>query len=135
MLRSCTRGRTSQRPGLLGLASLRIKTSASTGCFSASRQSPHWRASKVSGLETSQAQETISARSRKADATAANRNLRTGPHYTEGLFPDHRVRWPLWATAGAALFFLYFFGLTRMGLITPDEPRYAAIGQTMAQSG
>ncbi|HYL76663.1 MAG TPA: glycosyltransferase family 39 protein [Bryobacteraceae bacterium] len=37
--------------------------------------------------------------------------------------------------ASAALFFLYFFGLTRTGLLGPDEPRYAAIGQAMAQTG
>lgn len=35
----------------------------------------------------------------------------------------------------AAIFFLYFFGLTRTGLIGPDEPRYAAIGRAMAMSG
>ena len=34
-----------------------------------------------------------------------------------------------------ALFFLYFFGLTRTGFLGPDEPRYAAIGQAMAQTG
>jgi 4-amino-4-deoxy-L-arabinose transferase-like glycosyltransferase len=33
------------------------------------------------------------------------------------------------------LFFLYLFGLTRTGLLGPDEPRYAAIGQAMAQTG
>lgn len=38
------------------------------------------------------------------------------------------------ASAGA-LFFLYFFGLTRTGLIGPDEPRYAAIGRAMASTG
>jgi 4-amino-4-deoxy-L-arabinose transferase-like glycosyltransferase len=35
----------------------------------------------------------------------------------------------------AAIFFLYFFGLTRTGLIGPDEPRYAAIGRAMAATG
>ena len=35
----------------------------------------------------------------------------------------------------AGLFFLYFFGLTRTGLIGPDEPRYAAIGRAMAATG
>jgi len=35
----------------------------------------------------------------------------------------------------AALYFLYFFGLTRTGLLGPDEPRYAAIGKAMADSG
>jgi len=35
----------------------------------------------------------------------------------------------------AALFFLYLFGLTRAGLLGPDEPRYAAIGRAMADSG
>jgi 4-amino-4-deoxy-L-arabinose transferase-like glycosyltransferase len=33
------------------------------------------------------------------------------------------------------LFFLYFFGLTRTGLLGPDEPRYAAIGRAMAATG
>jgi 4-amino-4-deoxy-L-arabinose transferase-like glycosyltransferase len=37
--------------------------------------------------------------------------------------------------SAVALFFLYLFGLTRTGLIGPDEPRYAAIGQAMAQTG
>jgi 4-amino-4-deoxy-L-arabinose transferase len=36
---------------------------------------------------------------------------------------------------GAALYFLYFFGLTRTGLLGPDEPRYAAVGRAMAQTG
>lgn len=37
--------------------------------------------------------------------------------------------------AAVALYFLYFFGLTRTGLIGPDEPRYAAIGRAMAVTG
>jgi 4-amino-4-deoxy-L-arabinose transferase-like glycosyltransferase len=37
--------------------------------------------------------------------------------------------------SGIGLFFLYFFGLTRTGLLGPDEPRYAAIGRAMAASG
>jgi len=44
----------------------------------------------------------------------------------------------VWATAAAAvvaLFFLYFFGLARTGLLSADEPRYASIGREMAQSG
>jgi 4-amino-4-deoxy-L-arabinose transferase-like glycosyltransferase len=32
-------------------------------------------------------------------------------------------------------YFLYFFGLTRAGLLGPDEPRYAAISREMAHSG
>ncbi len=36
------------------------------------------------------------------------------------------------ALSGIGLFFLYFFGLARTGLIGPDEPRYAAIGRAMA---
>jgi len=37
--------------------------------------------------------------------------------------------------SAAGLFFLYFFGLTRTGLLGPDEPRYAAIGRAMAATG
>jgi len=44
-------------------------------------------------------------------------------------------RWPLALLGGSALWFLYFFGLTRTGLLGPDEPRYAAIGRAMAQTG
>jgi 4-amino-4-deoxy-L-arabinose transferase-like glycosyltransferase len=33
------------------------------------------------------------------------------------------------------MFFLYFFGLTDVGLLGPDEPRYAAVGREMALSG
>lgn len=43
--------------------------------------------------------------------------------------------WALIAVCGAALYFLYFFGLTRTGLLGPDEPRYAAIGRSMAETG
>lgn len=43
--------------------------------------------------------------------------------------------WTTWALVGIALFFLYLFGLDRTGLLGPDEPRYAAIGREMAQSG
>jgi 4-amino-4-deoxy-L-arabinose transferase-like glycosyltransferase len=34
-----------------------------------------------------------------------------------------------------ALYFLYFYGLARTGVLGPDEPRYAAIGRAMAESG
>lgn len=44
-------------------------------------------------------------------------------------------RWTIGLALAAALFFLYFFGLTRTGLLGPDEPRYAAIGSAMAQTG
>ncbi len=37
--------------------------------------------------------------------------------------------------SAVGLFFLYFFGLTRTGLIGPDEARYAAIGRAMAATG
>jgi 4-amino-4-deoxy-L-arabinose transferase-like glycosyltransferase len=33
------------------------------------------------------------------------------------------------------VYFLYFFRLTNVGLLGPDEPRYAAIGREMARSG
>src|SRR5580704_9022414 len=39
------------------------------------------------------------------------------------------------AASIVAVFFLYFFGLTRTGLIGPDEARYAAIGRAMAATG
>jgi len=35
----------------------------------------------------------------------------------------------------AVLFLLYGFGLDRVGMLGPDEPRYAAIGRAMAESG
>lgn len=38
-------------------------------------------------------------------------------------------------TSIVGLFFLYFFGLTRTGLVGPDEARYAAIGRAMAATG
>jgi len=46
-----------------------------------------------------------------------------------------RRRWILLFASAVALFFLYFFELTRAGLLGPDEPRYAAIGAAMAQTG
>jgi len=39
------------------------------------------------------------------------------------------------AAAGVAVYLLYFFGLNDVGLLGPDEPRYAAIGRQMALSG
>ncbi len=43
---------------------------------------------------------------------------------------------PLWlAVAGVAAFLLFFYDLDGVGLIGPDEPRYAAIGREMAESG
>ncbi len=43
---------------------------------------------------------------------------------------------PLWlVVAGVAAFLLFFFELNGVGLIGPDEPRYAAIGREMARSG
>ena len=44
-------------------------------------------------------------------------------------------RWALTFACLCAVFFLYFFGLTRAGMLGPDEPRYAAIGRAMAESG
>jgi 4-amino-4-deoxy-L-arabinose transferase-like glycosyltransferase len=39
------------------------------------------------------------------------------------------------AASIVAVFFLYFFGLSRAGLLGPDEPRYADIGRAMAATG
>jgi len=41
----------------------------------------------------------------------------------------------LWLAAAVAAYFLFIFGMTRMGLIGPDEPRYAFVGRDMARSG
>ncbi len=38
-------------------------------------------------------------------------------------------------TLAVAIFALYLYHLNRFGVIPPDEPRYAAIGQSMAQTG
>lgn len=37
--------------------------------------------------------------------------------------------------AAPVLFLLYFYGLTRVGMLGPDEPRYASIGREMAATG
>lgn len=43
---------------------------------------------------------------------------------------------PLWlAVAAVAAFLLFFYRLDGVGLIGPDEPRYASIGREMAASG
>jgi 4-amino-4-deoxy-L-arabinose transferase-like glycosyltransferase len=39
------------------------------------------------------------------------------------------------ALALPVLFLLYFYGLADVGMLGPDEPRYAAIGREMARSG
>ena len=51
------------------------------------------------------------------------------------MFSSVQKRWALLLFGAAALYFLYFFGLTRTGLLGPDEPRYAAVGRTMAETG
>ena len=51
------------------------------------------------------------------------------------MFSSVQKRWALLVLSAAALYFLYFFGLTRTGLLGPDEPRYAAIGKSMAETG
>src|SRR5206468_10954694 len=40
-----------------------------------------------------------------------------------------------WLFAALLIYFLYFFHLTATGMLGPDEPRYAAIGREMANSG
>jgi 4-amino-4-deoxy-L-arabinose transferase-like glycosyltransferase len=51
------------------------------------------------------------------------------------LFSLVQRRWALLLLGAAATYFLYFFGLTRTGVLGPDEPRYAAIGKAMADTG
>ncbi len=136
MDRSCVRGRASQRLGLVGLASLRKKTGTSAGCFSASRQRLHWRASRVSGLAGSQLQVTKSARR----ASAANRTagIKRSTHspslYLRLVFLSSEALGAAAVRRRGDLYFLYFFGLTRTGLLGPDEPRYAAVGRAMAET-
>ncbi len=48
--------------------------------------------------------------------------------------PSGRSR-AAWLIALACLCFLYFFGLSSIGIIGPDEARYASIGRAMAVSG
>src|SRR5579872_103615 len=43
--------------------------------------------------------------------------------------------WRLLVLAVPLMYLLYFFGLASIGLVGPDEPRYAAISQEMARSG
>jgi len=40
-----------------------------------------------------------------------------------------------WTLVALAFYFLLFFGLAGMGLVGPDEPRYASIAREMASSG
>jgi 4-amino-4-deoxy-L-arabinose transferase-like glycosyltransferase len=51
---------------------------------------------------------------------------------------SERLRWQ-WPVAALALlgavWVLYLYGLSDFGVVTPDEPRYAAIGRAMAASG
>jgi 4-amino-4-deoxy-L-arabinose transferase-like glycosyltransferase len=41
----------------------------------------------------------------------------------------------MWLAAISIVYLLYFFRLTGVGMLGPDEPRYAAIGREMAWSG
>lgn len=50
--------------------------------------------------------------------------------------PERTASWRWVAIAcGIALLILYCYGLDRMGIYGPDEPRYAAIGLEMSRSG
>lgn len=44
-------------------------------------------------------------------------------------------RYVLLATIAASIAFLYFYNLSGVGVLGPDEPRYAAVGRAMAQTG
>jgi 4-amino-4-deoxy-L-arabinose transferase-like glycosyltransferase len=54
-----------------------------------------------------------------------------GPNVSRGAVPRAWV----WLALIPAVYFLFLFNLTGVGLLGPDEPRYAAIGREMARSG
>lgn len=51
------------------------------------------------------------------------------------MLPRKFLFWPLAIASCLALWCLYFLGLTRVGVLGPDEPRYAAIARAMAETG
>jgi 4-amino-4-deoxy-L-arabinose transferase-like glycosyltransferase len=60
----------------------------------------------------------------------------TAARHTHVLALSNNRRPPGIAAAGLLMVIaLYLTGLTRMGMVSTDEPRYAAIGRAMAQSG
>ena len=116
--------------------SFRKNTFASAGCFSASRHSPQVRALIVSGLAGSQPHTTAADAPTAQSKTAKSANLFIGLIILETLPTPARLRsLALPAASLFALSIVSFAGLTRVGLLSADEPRYAAIGRAMAATG
>ncbi len=68
--------------------------------------------------------------------TAKSANLFIGLIILETLPTPQRLRpFAISIVSLIALTALFFVGLTRVGLLSADEPRYAAIGRAMAESG
>jgi 4-amino-4-deoxy-L-arabinose transferase-like glycosyltransferase len=51
------------------------------------------------------------------------------------LLPERSLKILCGVGIAVAIYFVYFFHLTAVGLVGPDEPRYAAIAREMAQGG
>jgi 4-amino-4-deoxy-L-arabinose transferase-like glycosyltransferase len=62
------------------------------------------------------------------------------PRYTCNVPPAPLARFPsravwAWLAVAVCAYFLFFFNLSGVGLVGPDESRYASIGREMAHSG
>lgn len=73
-------------------------------------------------------------------AVATHNHIASLPNrtiYTEGVSLGRTLRTSIFpfSLALILLYFLYFFHLGGVGLLGPDEPRYASIGRHMAESG
>lgn len=83
-----------------------------------------------SGLDGSQAHSIAPKARLAAIKSTATRAGFIAPIILKVLRLPHRL-----LLAAPVLLLLYFYGLTGVGMLGPDEPRYAAIGREMARSG
>ncbi len=112
-----------------GLLSFVKTTSTVSGCFSTSAHSEHGRSFRVSGCFGSQGQGICARKAAEkiasANTTAFIPNTLPAQHYTEDLSRS----WLIFP-----LLVLYLLDLGGVGLLLPDEPRYASVGREMARS-